>query len=300
VSRTFLATREDVVGPWALEKHRRLRDYLIEYTKIMRKQSWCRGFEYIDAFAGSGTARLRDRDLRIDGSPRVALDLPHPFTAYTFIETEDWRVEELNQLKADFPDRGIRIFQEDCNRVITRDVTPRITYRSQRRAFAFLDPFSTHVDYDTIRQIADTRAIEVFLHFPTMAINRSELHNRIEVDSEGDEGDAMDRVWGDHSWHALLYEQQPDLFGGVWDVKKRRTGARFLSQLFVEERLKPLFRFVTDPIIIKATQGGDLYSLIFAGHNETGARIADYVFRKRYEPMVQIPLAGTLFPELSF
>ncbi len=294
------AVRDDVVGPWALEKHRRLRDYLVEYTKIMRRQSWCQGFEYIDAFAGSGNARLRDQEVRIDGSPRVALGLPHPFTAYTFIETEAWRVEQLQRLRADFPDRDVRIVQEDCNRVITRDITPRVRRCFQRRAFAFLDPFSTHVDYDTIRQIAETRAIEIFLHFPTMAINRSELHKRVEVDSEGSEGDALDRVWGDHSWHELLYQQQPDLFGGVWDVKKRRTGARYLSNLFVDKRLRPLFPFVTDPIVIKATQGGDLYSLIFAGHNETGARIADYVFRKQYEPMIQMPLAGTPFSELTF
>jgi three-Cys-motif partner protein len=293
--------REDVVGPWALQKHGRLRDYLTQYTTIMKSQPWCQGFEYVDAFAGSGTARLRDQDVRIDGSPRIALDLPHPFTAYTFIETAPWRVEQLRQLKADYPSRDIRIVQENCNRVLTRDIAPRVRYASQRRAFAFLDPFGTHVDYDTIRLIAETRAIEIFLHFPTMAINRTELHNRIEVDAEGADGDAMDRLWGGHGWHDRLYRQQPDLFGGVWDVKKRRTGARFLSNLFVEERLRPLFQYVTDPIVIKSTHGADLYSLIFAGHNGTGARIADHVFRKRYDSMVQMPLIGGTLPlELPF
>jgi three-Cys-motif partner protein len=206
-------SREDVVGPWALEKHQRLRDYLLEYTKIMKSQSWCRGFEYIDAFAGSGAARLRDQDVRIHGSPRIALDLPHPFTGYTFIETAPWRVEHLQQLKTEFPERDIRIVEADCNRFITREITSKISYRAQRRAFAFLDPFSTHVDYDTIRQIADTGAIEVFLHFPTMAINRSELHNEIEINVDGTNGDAMDRIWGNHDWHDLLYARQPDLFG---------------------------------------------------------------------------------------
>jgi three-Cys-motif partner protein len=206
----------------------------------------------------------------------------------------------LQRLKAAFPDRDIRIIEEDCNRVITRDITPRIRYRSQRRAFAFIDPFSTHVEYDTIRQIAETGAIEMFLHFPTMAINRGELHNKIEVNADCTDGDVMDRIWGNHDWHDSLYMRQPDLFGGAWDIKKRRTGADFLSRLFVEERLRPLFKYVTDPIVIKSPNGPHIYCLIFAGHNETGARIADHVFRKKIEPVVSTPLPATLPLELSF
>ena len=283
-----------------MEKHQRLRDYLAAYTNIMKSQMWCRGYEYIDAFAGSGNARLRDREVRIHGSPRIALDLPHPFTAYTFIETAPWRIEHLQQLKAEFPNRNIRIVEEDCNQFITREITPRIPYRSQRRAFAFLDPFSTHVNYDTIRQIAETGTIEIFLHFPTMAINRSELRNKIEVDVDGVYGDAMDRIWGSHGWHDLLYVRQPDLFGGAWVMKKRRTGADFLSRLFVEERLRPLFNYVTDPIVIKSPNGPEIYCLIFAGHNNTGAKIANDVFRKKIEPVIQMPAPATLPLELSF
>jgi three-Cys-motif partner protein len=292
--------REDVVGPWALEKHQRLGNYLAAYTTIMKGQPWCRGYEYIDAFAGSGTARLRDQNVRIDGSPRIALGLPHPFTAYTFIETAPWRIQQLQQLEAEFPDRNIRIAEGDCNQFITREIIPRIHYRSQRRAIAFLDPFSTHVEYDTIGQIADTGAIEIFLHFPTMSLNRGELHNRISVDSTGTVGDGMDRIWGNHDWHDQLYTRQPDLFGGVWDVKKRRTDAEFLSRLFVEKRLRPLFKCVTEPIVIKNTHGADIYALIFAGHNEIGAKIANDVFRKKIEPVIQMPCPANLSLELTF
>jgi three-Cys-motif partner protein len=238
--------------------------------------------------------------VRIHGSPRIALGLAHPFTAYTFIETAPWRVEHLHQLKAEFPDRDLRIVEEDCNQFITREITPRFSYRTQRRAFALLDPFSTHVDYDTIQKIADTGTIEIFLHFPTMAINRSELHNEIEVAVDGANGDAMDRIWGNHDWHNLLYIRQPDLFGGARTLKKRRTDAAFLSRLFVEERLRPLFDFVIDPIVIKNTHGADIYALIFAGQNKTGAKIADSVFRKKIAPVVPMPSPATLSLELSF
>ncbi len=63
--------------------------------------------------------------------------------------------------------------------------------------------------------------------------------------------------------------------------KNGERARHFLSRLFVEERLKPLFTHVTDPIVIKNTHGADIYCLIFAGHNETGAKIANDVFRKK-------------------
>ena len=99
-----------VVGPWAADKLDRLRKYLSAYTTIMKDQRWCRGFYYIDAFAGPGEHQIRSKDpsshksrnLLLDiasfgqsqdeqqqflaGSPRVALELKHPFTGYVFVE----------------------------------------------------------------------------------------------------------------------------------------------------------------------------------------------------------------------
>src|SRR5215217_2389510 len=266
----------------------------------MKSQPWCRGYDYIDGFAGSGTARLRDRDVRIDGSPRIALGLSHPFTTYTFIETESWRIEELRRLRPEFPDRDIRIIEGDCNQVITREITPRLLCQSQRRAFILLDPFSTQVDYDTMRQIADTGVIEIFLHFPTMAMNRAALHNELKDNADGSLGYVMDRLWGNHDWYDQLYVTQPDLFGNARSRKTRRTSAEFLSRLFVEKRLKPLFDYVIDPIVIKNTHGADIYALIFAGHNKTGAKIANDVFRKKYEPVIHLAEPATLSLELPF
>jgi hypothetical protein len=68
----------------------------------------------------------------------------------------------------------------------------------------------------------------------------------------------------------------------------------------VEERLRPLFNYVIDPIVIKNTHGADIYALIFAGHNQTGAKIADYVFRKKLNLVVPMAPPATLPLELSF
>jgi three-Cys-motif partner protein len=46
--------KEDLIGKWSLEKLELLSKYLEAYLKILTNQSWCRGFEYIDAFTGTG------------------------------------------------------------------------------------------------------------------------------------------------------------------------------------------------------------------------------------------------------
>jgi len=97
------------VGPWAKEKLKALERYLAFYTKVMKNQTQWRTI-YIDAFAGGGVAQVRGRrrdgdptaDLLlgiepeaqefIRGSPRVAMDLPDPFSTYVFIDADAARV----------------------------------------------------------------------------------------------------------------------------------------------------------------------------------------------------------------
>ena len=88
------------VGPWAEDKLECLRKYLSAYTTILRKQSF-KGYVYIDAFAGTGTAKIRKKkagdaenqaflsalglgedqgqERFILGSPRIALEIDDSF-----------------------------------------------------------------------------------------------------------------------------------------------------------------------------------------------------------------------------
>jgi hypothetical protein len=136
---------KSVVGPWAEDKLDRLRKYLNAYTTIMKGQSsWCDGYHYIDAFAGPGEHQVRDenegtwhdaRQVLLDvanfgqdqeeqkqflaGSPRVALDLTHPFTTYVFVERSPSRVAALEELRTEYgQSRRIVIRQRDCNQYL--------------------------------------------------------------------------------------------------------------------------------------------------------------------------------------
>jgi hypothetical protein len=164
---------KSVVGPWARDKLDRLGKYLTAYTTIMKDQSWCEGYHYIDAFAGPGehTVRQSDSDKRhaaqqalldvssfgaeqkeqqefLAGSPRVALEIPHPFTHYVFVEHSPDRIAALEKLKAEYgKSRSIIIRQENCT-IYLRDrvvSNPKINWK-KHRAIVFLDPFGMQVN----------------------------------------------------------------------------------------------------------------------------------------------------------
>src|SRR5262249_9805077 len=61
------------VGPWAKEKHQRLRRY-IDISRATRRK-WVQGqggATYVDLYCGTGRAVIRDTGEKIDGSPLVA------------------------------------------------------------------------------------------------------------------------------------------------------------------------------------------------------------------------------------
>ena len=269
-------SNDDIIGPWSENKLALLGKYLHAYTAIMHGQAWCRnGYHYIDAFAGTGKPRARDEERYVDGSPRVALSIQYPFNSYTFIEKAPWRVQRLQELQKEFPAQNIRIREADCNQVITTEITPLIRYERFNRGLIFLDPFSMDVEWSTIQQIAETRALEIFMNFPVMALNRTALPNA-PAELTPVQIERMNRFWGSTQWRGDIYEEIPSLFGPVEKKTRRTTGDR-LGRLF-KKRLEEVFTCVTDPLEMTNSKNAPIYCLIFAGHNDTGATIMRSIF----------------------
>ncbi|MBI5298830.1 MAG: three-Cys-motif partner protein TcmP [Deltaproteobacteria bacterium] len=110
------------------------------YLIILAKQDWCKGYEYIDAFAGTGKPQSRDEEIFVDGSPRVALSLKKPFTHYHFIEESPWRVKKLEELREEFTGRKISIYQGDSNKILIEKMVPQLSYVSKKKSDRFYRP----------------------------------------------------------------------------------------------------------------------------------------------------------------
>lgn len=291
---------ESEVGPWARDKLVRLGKYLGAYATIMQKQSWCQGYVYVDAFAGPGRHKVRqrrsstaenrqvplfdfasedqedsDQQEYIAGSPRVALEIEPPFTWYVFIEKEPDRITLLNQLRDEFKEkRRVVVCENDCNQYLLDKIVnnPKIDWRKWR-GVVFLDPFGMQVPWSTIEALGKTRAIEIFLNLPVgMAIQR--LLPRSGKFKE-ERRKRLDEYFGSPEWYDLLYRTEEDLFGEKKIFKARESGMEIVD--WYRRRLITCFGHVSQAALIRNTKGGHLYYLMLATPNKTASKIVDHI-----------------------
>lgn len=98
--------RLDKIGVWSEIKLDIIKEYASAFTTIMKSQAWCKGYAYIDAFAGAGIHISKRTGEFIPGSPLNALQIENPFTEYHYIDIDKGKTEVLDMLsqaKANIP-----------------------------------------------------------------------------------------------------------------------------------------------------------------------------------------------------
>jgi three-Cys-motif partner protein len=279
-------------GPWTVEKLDALRAYLSAYAQALKNQPFRR--HYIDAFAGTGDRAVKrqeaaslmdipELDIMAKGSARVALEIDPPFDRYIFIEKRRRRSSALEHLKSEFPSRAIEILNEDANTAVQR-ICRDSDWRSNR-AVLFLDPYGMQVSWETLVAVASTKAIDLWLLYPTgMGLNRL-LTKDGDIPSEWQQ--ALDRSLGCRDWREAFYrvEETSDLFGHAsTDWVKDASTEKF--ETFLLDRLRTIFTAVApESVPLRNSRGQVMYLLCFACGNPRGAelavRIARSVIRKR-------------------
>jgi three-Cys-motif partner protein len=158
-------------------------------------------------------------------------------------------------------------------------VLPRFSYAKHTRALCVLDPYALTLNWQVVGAAGGSRAVEVFINFPVMQMNRNCKQEDISIVLPG-ELDAMDRFWGDRSWHAAMFRPsaQKDLFGRE---EMDKTDNRVLVDAYCK-RLKEIagFGFVADPLPMRNSRNAVVYYLIFAGPNQIGWKIVQDIYRK--------------------
>ena len=270
----------DEIGEWSEIKLDIIKEYASAFTKIMKSKAWCKGYVYIDAFAGPGIHISRRTGEFILGSPLNALEIDNPFTEYHYIDIDKEKAETLNRMTGDRT--NVNIYQEDCNEILTEKILPSLPYENYKRALCILDPYGLHLNWKTIMTAAQQRTTEIFLNFPLMDMNRNVLHKEL-FSAEPDQIERMNRFCGTHEWQEILYKEdnQMNLFGDTYRVKVVDSNAK-LGNWFKKERLQKAagFKFVPEPLLMKNSKGGPLFFLFFASHDETGPKIVTDIFNK--------------------
>lgn len=277
-------------GPWSEVKLDAVMHYLAAYTVALRAQ----GFElwYFDGFAGTGSREadelqggilsgqpIEKVSVTLDGSARRALRLNPGFHGHLFVERDSERHAELLAVQAEFPGRAIRRVRGDANSTL-KIVANWIVKDRKRRGVAFLDPFSTQVDFTTLQALAATKQIDVWYLFNVGAAARL-LANKMSI---ADVNRAtLDRMLSPR-WRELYELPTPsgqvDIFDGegavniaatLSDAMRSVTRPQILN--WFQGVLREEFAYVSEPLPLITGKAGNTLSLFLAIGNDRPAAI---------------------------
>ena len=269
-------------GAWTEVKLDAVNYYLKFYTQVLKdKPTPQQPFElwYIDAFAGSGSRRidrttgglfegepLGEETVDLAGSVLRALDVDPPFKRLVFIEENRDRFRCLQEIAASNPKRNITPCRGDANTKLQEifGAPPWSQQRSGRgshRAIVFLDPFGMSVKWETLKLLAETRAVDVWYLFPTGAVNRQLASDFTKVDEHKQR--ALDEVFGSTTWRVDIYKDK-NVQGGLFDEVVTTASKTFtVDQIerYARDRLMTIFGYVSDPLPLLNDRDSKIFSL---------------------------------------
>ena len=266
----------DEVGVWSELKLEIVEKYGSAYTGAFANQRGLKKF-YIDAFSGAGVHISKRSGEQIDGSPARALKTSPPFDSFFFIDMDAQKTAHLRRLCADRSD--VHIETGDASKYLTQTLLPTIKYEEYKRALCLLDPYGLHLEWRAMEMAGQSRAIDMFLNFPVMDMNRNAIwRNPSAVPKDGI--DRMNSFLGDESWREAAYTEHPqgNLFGAPEMVKQ---GNDAIVGAFRERLLKVAgFQFVAEPLPMKNSTNAVVYYLFFASQKTVAQKIIDAIFNK--------------------
>jgi three-Cys-motif partner protein len=287
--------------------------YLGTFTKALRRK-WPRLW-YIDAFAGTGSRTVRvaarEGDLFDEpvpeqvehrrGSARIAIEVQPAFDRIIFIEQNPRHCAALRALRSQYPGRDIDIIEGDANELIRKQFGSRGWEHT--RAVMFLDPYGMTVDWETLKAIASTKAIDVWYLFSLSGLYRQAARRIDGIDPM--KRAAITRMLGTDAWEAELYSAPPqgDLLATLDDpVDRQRAADVHGLELYVQRRLREIFAQVLDPLALPVARKPQRFSLFFAVSNPDPRAItlAKAARRSRAQGRKIIPSATLIFATGGF
>jgi three-Cys-motif partner protein len=264
----------DEIGYWSEVKLDIIKDYASEYSKILSAQTSPQLHHvYIDAFSGAGKHISRETGQFVSGSPLNALNITPPFCEYYLIDIKGEKIEYLTDQIGNRSD--VHIKQGDCNKILLDEVFPNVRFDQYRRGLCLLDPYGLQITWEIVREAGQTKAIDLFLNFPVMDMNRNVLWKNPENVSELDII-RMSRFWGDDSWKGIAYRTEGNLFGFP-----EKEDTETIVNAFRDRLIKNAgFMYVTKPLPMHNSMGSVVYYLFFASQKNVAGNIVTYIFDK--------------------
>lgn len=282
--------------------------YLESYTTVLSKQN----FEliYFDAFAGTGQVDITGADSRLpesvqlellenqpsitdsgeldsftDGSAKRALQIQRKFHKYFFVEKNRKKFNELENLKQEFPNlaNSINCINGDANSELKKFCDE--TNWLKTRAVVFLDPFGSQVDFETIKLISSTKAIDLWYLFPSFLSVYRQISNLGKTTDEQE--NSINRIIGTDEWKQKWTSSsiELDLFGQE-EINQKQVEVDDITRFMIERMKNEFEGGVLDTWLPLGLNGSHWYSLLFAWANPSpkaklAATLAKHVMTRK-------------------
>jgi three-Cys-motif partner protein len=269
----------DEIGQWSEIKLEIIEKYGAAYTRTFSNAKGRRLKKfYIDGFSGAGLHISKATGQPIEGSPARALKITPPFDRYFFIDMNPQKTAYLEKLCGGRSD--VEIHTGESSQYLRNTLLPTIDYKHYNRALCLLDPYGLHLDWEVMARAGQSGAIDIFLNFPVMDMNRNAIWRNPDRASKDGMG-RMDRFWGDDTWRKAAYvvSAQTNMFSDEPELLKQDN--RTIVRAF-QTRLKDIagFKFVPDPLPMRNSNNAVVYYLFFASQKPVAKNIIEGIFKK--------------------
>lgn len=273
-------------GSWTELKIQILETYAKQFLRVFKNQPKQR-LLYFDGFAGSGGIEIDDEDENnkhmIEGAAIriLKIDSPRSFDMYYFVEKKKDLADELQKkIKKLFPTKKSYVVSEDCNKKLI-DLANNFLRTSKGKNFkvlGFIDPKGMQLEWSSL-EILRGLPIDLWILNPTSGTNRllvrdKEINeswvNRLKLFLGMEEREILDH----------FYSRQTTLFGDLMLVKKNDPINK-LHDLYAKRIAGNIFKYVSNPKILRNDSGSPLFHFFMATNNEIGLRIANSVINPK-------------------
>lgn len=275
-------------GDWTELKIEILVEYAQAYLSIMNKYADKYDWKllYFDGFAGSGFIKKGNDENQkiIIGAAKRILDIekPRPFDLYYFVEKETENAEELiEKVIKNYEDKIIKVATTDCNEKLKSMATFLKSDRGKKhRVLAYIDPCGMQVNWESLKVLKDLN-VDAWILVPTgMGVNRLLKRNgqisdswleRLEVFLGMEKKDIIQYFYNKKVVQTL--------FGDEVVTNKEQKAIERSAELY-ETRLKEIFKFVTNPYILKNKSNSTMFHFYMVSNNRAAQRIGNDIIKK--------------------
>lgn len=272
-------------GEWTETKIKVFKKYLYAYMHIMKGRPW--KLIYFDGFAGSGDIQTKKQTEEvIEGTAKHVLGFnePRSFDLFYFVEKDLDNAQLLQRvINYDFPaliEKAVVAGGDDCNSKLMDMASFLHTDKGKNyKAIAFIDPYGMQVKWSALESLKGL-GVDLWILVPTgIGINRllktKEKSGEVWFETLGNFFGLDPKEIEDKFYYE---DPQTDLFGEK-RFKKVENAVVIAANLY-KERLKSIFKHVSDPLPLKNSNNAILFHFIAASNVPVAVKIANDIIKR--------------------